>query len=732
MSRNKPARRRRFWSPGIRLKTLLVSAVLLAIPWLGYQYILAMEDFLRQGQEQTLMGTARAVATALHERPQLFNHQSAFLNAVREGRDLYARALPHAIQLDGRTDDWNDALDSAHRYGETNLLESRDPFRAPTLGFRHLLGKYGAHLYALFIVDDDKIVFREAQGTRLERGDHLQIALLDASGIFRRYLLTAYAPGWVNAHEITANPDSALALRPEVRIQGVWHNSASGYVLELRMPLSMIGTKIGFAVADVDDPYHRRLEAVIGTSGTQSLDELGTVLMPSPEIEQIIKGLGRTESRIWVLDRHRRVLAQAGDIRRNVEHSNKHSQTPLDQLHELWRTLLYRWLLKHPTEEFTDALSGAARLDGPEIEAALDGRPSSGWRATPDERAVIAAAAYPIWIDDQVMGTVVVEESTNAILTLRNRAMERLLLITLAAFLIGALTLFIFASRIAARIRRLRDDAERAIDAQGRLHGTPPALLGGKASGDELGDLSRSFSDTLRRLSQYTDYLENMARRLSHELRTPIAVVRSSLDNLSQEPLDASDRIYMERARSGIDRLNSLVTRMSEAARLEETLQRVEREPFNLSQVLRGCVEGYRGVYPNAHMELDLPTPDVQLHGAPELIVQLLDKLIANAVDFHSAGTPIQLALQCDNDKCTLRIANQGPALPADMTDRLFESMVTVRTADAGSESEPHLGLGLYIVRMIAEFHGGSVMARNRAGGDGVEVVVELPVGGGG
>ena len=60
------------------------------------------------------------------------------------------------------------------------------------------------------------------------------------------------------------------------------------------------------------------------------------------------------------------------------------------------------------------------------------------------------------------------------------------------------------------------------------------------------------------------------------------------------------------------------------------------------------------------------------------------------------------------------------------MTDHLFESMVTVRTADAGSESEPHLGLGLYIVRMIAEFHGGTAVARNFTGGDGVEFVVEL------
>lgn len=713
--------RRLRWSPGIRLKTLLVSAVLLAIPWLGYQYILAMEDFLRQGQEQTLMGTARAVATALHERPGLFNHQSSFLNAVREGRDLYAYNLPNPIQLDGKIDDWREALLEAHDYGVEQLLETRNAYRAPTLSFRHMLGKYAAHLYALFIVRDDRIVYRENLGTRLNRGDRLQIALLDSSGIFRRYLLTAYTPGWVNAHEITSELDNPQAVRPEVRIQGVWQDSADGYILELRIPLSMVGGKIGFAIADVDDPNHRQTESVIGTSGTQNLDELGTVLIPSPEIERIVKGLGRTESRIWVLDRHRRVLAQAGNIRRTATPPKAAADTLLSQLQTLWQTVLYRWLLKHPTEEFTDKLSGAARLDGKEITAALDGRAATHWRATPDQRAVIASAAYPIWIGEQIMGAVVVEESTNAILTLRNRAMERLLLITLAAFLIGALTLFVFASRISARIRRLRDDAERAIDEQGRVQAT----LIDTPSGDEIGDLSRSFNSTLKRLAQYTDYLENMARRLSHELRTPIAVVRSSLDNLNQETLDSAAQRYIERARSGLDRLNSLVTSMSEASRLEETLDRAERENFNLSQVLRGCVEGYRSVYPQVTFKLQQPEQDVMLVGVPELYVQMLDKLVANAVDFHTAQTSIQIEQTETRDTHTLSVANYGPPLPAEMADRLFESMVSVRNPSL--DGEPHLGLGLYIVRLIAEFHHGKASAQNLAHGHGVVVKVELP-----
>jgi signal transduction histidine kinase len=75
-------------------------------------------------------------------------------------------------------------------------------------------------------------------------------------------------------------------------------------------------------------------------------------------------------------------------------------------------------------------------------------------------------------------------------------------------------------------------------------------------------------------------------------------------------------------------------------------------------------------------------------------------------------------------------VEDQGPPLPAQMKDRLFESMVSIRPA--GGETQPHLGLGLYIVRLIAAFHGGEATARDRDGGDGVIVAVSMPLPAGG
>ena len=78
---------------GIRIKLLFLSLFLFAIPWLGYQYVWEMESYLRTGQEQTLVGTARAVATALHERPKLFDNHASYLSDVKPGTDLYAHNI---------------------------------------------------------------------------------------------------------------------------------------------------------------------------------------------------------------------------------------------------------------------------------------------------------------------------------------------------------------------------------------------------------------------------------------------------------------------------------------------------------------------------------------------------------------------------------------------------------------------------------------------------------------
>ncbi len=231
-------------------------------------------------------------------------------------------------------------------------------------------------------------------------------------------------------------------------------------------------------------------------------------------------------------------------------------------------------------------------------------------------------------------------------------------------------------------------------------------------------------------------------------------VVRSSLENLqdiqtaqtgrsgaSYEP-PSPESAFVQRALGGTVRLERIVSSMSEAASLESMLADSQLERIDLATLLRTLAQSYELAYQDdpavapadaSPSRFAVVLAPEFLNGrpalamvVPETIAQALDKLVSNAVDYASPGSVIQLELGLvpagggDPAKggISLSVRNQGPPLPEQMAGSLFESMVSVRGASADDQS--HLGLGLYLVRLIAEFHGGRAFAENVS--DGVRV----------
>jgi signal transduction histidine kinase len=124
--------------------------------------------------------------------------------------------------------------------------------------------------------------------------------------------------------------------------------------------------------------------------------------------------------------------------------------------------------------------------------------------------------------------------------------------------------------------------------------------------------------------------------------------------------------------------------------------------------------------------ELAMSDAQLVVDGAPDLLAQMLDKLISNAVEFRTSG-PVVLRATRGPDGASIDVSNSGPCLPPGMGPRLFDSMVSFRTPGGGA----HLGLGLFVARMIARYHGGSIEARDLADRTGVVVSVRLPLAGG-
>lgn len=475
----------------------------------------------------------------------------------------------------------------------------------------------------------------------------------------------------------------------------------------------------------------RQIVALFGSSDPEAVATLGGAYQPSPDIERILELLGRSASRIWVVDSASRVRGLSGSLKRAQDPA---STADTDSARPLSRALVR--LFRLPAGDARDDPEQGKRAVMAQVDRALIGSPSAMWRFTRDRQGVVLSAAQPVWSGEDIVGAVVVEETTGAIQLLKLEALENLLTITLIVFIAGFVTLILFAWRLAARVRRLGRAADAAIDAQGRIRGE----LEPSDDDDELGELSRNLAATVRRLKDYNQHLESLSARLSHELRTPVAVVRSSLDNLKLHPVAPETAVYIERADTGVKRLSTLISRLSEATQLERFLQGAERELFDPGEVIAGCVAGYRATFPSRIFAFENAAAGVMLNGLADAMAQLLDKLVANAIDFQLPGTPIDIRLARAGRYLVLSVSNQGPPLPEGSAATLFSSMVSLRPQGPARAGDPaaasgqgdtavgHLGMGLYIVRLITEFHGGFPEAVNRADGRGVEMRAWLAI----
>ncbi len=678
----------------IRAKLLLLSIIILSIPYIGFEYLRELERYLRDSFETGLIDTARSMAAPLHEQASLFQRHADY-----EDQFIYAHDLTHPIEIDGYEDDWLSYISWSNIYPDN--ISGRDD----GLSFRLITSHYQQYLYVLLQVKDNKVIYQRPDAPDTFDNDHVIWVFTRPDGELEHYYFSPSGPGKLRPFKFETYQDEYQFEHQKIgyvtNVTGEWQETSTGYNLEIVMPLDQVGERLGFIVSDVNNADTLEIVQHVGTAGENTWSNPDKLFHSSKELNRRIKTIGsNTGRRIWVLDNLGRVKASYGDLAKDL------SENAVN--------IFYTLILPSVYERFRDDLAGASRLQGQEVLAALSGKEGTRWRSSPDGKAVIVSAAVPVWVDGEVRGTVVVEETTAGMQMLSRKAAASLFNKTLILFLIVTLALFLFASRLSYRIRRLSQEAERAIDEHGRVLGN----FSTSSSNDEIGDLAKNYAAMLERLKEYNHYLENMSGRLSHELRTPIAVVQSSLEHLQANEIDEAVAHYLYRARVGIARLSLLVTRLSEATRLEQALQHTEKETIDIAFLLKNCVEGYRSAYPDSEFALHASTDQLAVSIAPDLFVQMLDKLIANAVDFSAPGRPIEIKLQKSGALWQIEIINYGSRLSDAMEGQLFNSMVSMR--DDKDKKEPHLGLGLYIARLVAEYHGGVIRAENLSQSAGV------------
>jgi signal transduction histidine kinase len=219
-------------------------------------------------------------------------------------------------------------------------------------------------------------------------------------------------------------------------------------------------------------------------------------------------------------------------------------------------------------------------------------------------------------------------------------------------------------------------------------------------------------------------WLENLARFLKHEIRNTIAGAITSHRLLERHIRDDDGRKYLGRAKKSVGLIQELLETVTNATSVESAFYTDKKEKMEISRIIHDQIESYRMIYPDTEIIFKDDDNNIIIDGTEERILQLLDNLVINAMDHNVENKPIHVTLKKTGNSCELSVINEGPPLPEnhDLLYKLFYS-------DKGEKGRrENRGIGLYIVKMIAEGYGGLVRASSPENMTGAEFRVTIPL----
>jgi len=340
------------------------------------------------------------------------------------------------------------------------------------------------------------------------------------------------------------------------------------------------------------------------------------------------------------------------------------------------------------------------------------------WRA-PDRTPVITAAA-PLPDRAVVMTAVNARDITSTVRIERFRLSVVLLLVTIFSIL---LSLFL-ARTIVRPLRRLARAAVRVRLGRAREVVVPRL----PSRRDELGMLARALSDMSLALRARIDATEAFAADVTHEMKNPLASLRSAVDGLGRVDDPALRVRLLEIVHDDVHRLDRLITDISEASRLDAQLSRAKFEPIDMDALVTGLLAQLqaRGVERGVRFLHDRAKPSAVVLGDGARLERVIENVLTNAVSFSPNEGTITVAVGRQGGMAVLRIEDEGPGVPADAREAVFTRFHSLRPE--GEAFGRHSGLGLAIARTIVEGHGGSIVADARDDRlAGARFVIRLP-----
>ena len=399
-----------------------------------------------------------------------------------------------------------------------------------------------------------------------------------------------------------------------------------------------------------------------------------------------------------------------------------------DPAREAWYREVARWL-----DNGFDAIVGAARPPlfvppardrlsaWPEAVTALrTGGSTIMLRRAPDGTPYISAARRIEGADGSVLLLTINARDVRHVVRMERGS----LLLILAATLIVSILLSRFLARtIAAPLRRLAQAAHRVRLGRDREVDVP--VLPKRR--DEIGQLARALADMTQSLRQRIDATDAFAADVTHELKNPLASLRSAVDTLERVEDPAVRHQLLDVVRQDVRRLDRLVVDIAEASRLDAELSRARFEPVDLGKMIEALLPLWEG-RGGKGVEIAFARPLVgtaTILGDESRLARLVDNLVDNAISFSPPGGVVEVRAAPAGDDVLVVIEDEGPGVPGEAREAIFNRFHSIRPDE---DFGRHSGLGLAIARAIVDGHGGTIEIEDREDGrSGARFVVRFP-----
>ncbi|WP_245924082.1 stimulus-sensing domain-containing protein [Niveispirillum cyanobacteriorum] len=375
----------------------------------------------------------------------------------------------------------------------------------------------------------------------------------------------------------------------------------------------------------------------------------------------------------------------------------------------------------------------------PDVMKALSGEVGSNiWRiGRADGRSdMVLTVAVPVQRYKKVLGAVYISRGGAAVdVAVREFRMDilRLFAITLG---VTVLLSFYLAGTIARPIRRLAQAADEVRHGHGRQVTIPDF----SRRRDEVGDLSVSLREMTDAIWNRMDAIERFAADVAHEIKNPLTSMRSAVETVQRVKTDEQRQRLLSIIHHDVQRLDRLISDISNASRLDAELSRARAEPADVGQMLTmlanihdatlGNAEALREAAAEAggdvadapapvRVEVEMPNTRTGLvvPGLEGRLTQVFQNLLSNALSFSPPGGVVRFKVRSLPDRVEITCEDQGPGIPEGKLDAIFDRFYSERPKSEAFGK--HSGLGLSISKQIIDAHQGRIFADNIKGADG-------------